>query len=482
MSSISFSILSSITQPLDDEDQFQTCLASKQYVEAAKLAEKLSSDQFAIKFLRDLTIAHFNNLPKATGEEQLLIDVLTLLDTEERAYGFNTDWIELDLPWFEVFFNSFLKNLSTKCDSHGIFQKRLFTSLAELLTWRNFSTAQACLFLKELPEFDPRQRCDPSSPFSNTPLQLVKQFDGQPDLIRHFESMSPERPKTEVDDDSIDTSAIAGVAELRGRSADPISKPTVGTFLKLDTLLKIYQCVGRNPAIEGEQSPFKFEIKRLAEKNNLTLSAAFEEVYNKCYQVEIQAYESVKTLIEQRQIEFYSTQDLSLGSISEEHHDVGLIAFKGQQMVYKQSSTLYKGSFVSLAATCDFVVKARKLRELVPNVVQFYPQLIINETEQALQLGYLMEVAPGKELRAFTHLSKNEKEAIQSQFDQSVRQMLTAGYVLYDFHEGNVMWDGKKLTFIDLSPSGFTAEAHKHADTEDVIYRLSQMLANKATD
>ena len=90
-----------------------------------------------------------------------------------------------------------------------------------------------------------------------------------------------------------------------------------------------------------------------------------------------------------------------------------------------------------------------------------------------------MALEPGDTLRKIKQLTPAEKQAIQSQFDSAVKTMFESGYALYDFSDDNVLWDGKKLTFIDLSPAGFKPEALRNADTYDVMYRMSRMLERK---
>ena len=161
---------------------------------------------------------------------------------------------------------------------------------------------------------------------------------------------------------------------------------------------------------------------------------------------------------------------------------MGVISCNNERVVCKFLTAIYPNfpGFDAVQRVAEFIQQAQRLRQAVPQVVEFIPRVILNRNEKGhVDAGYLMKVALGTELRKITKLLPEEKEAIQNQFDTCVKAMLKAGYAIYDFNDDNVLWDGKTLTFVDLSEAGFKPIALENADTSDVIWRMSQMLAQK---
>lgn len=169
-------------------------------------------------------------------------------------------------------------------------------------------------------------------------------------------------------------------------------------------------------------------------------------------------------------------------SISDGHDNVGIVTIQGQELMCKFIATIYSPGFSDIDRVSDFVIKARLLKEAVPDVVEILPHVVLNRDQRGdIQMGYLMKVEKGEQLRKIQQLSMQEKNDIQTQFNNVVDAMLLSGYALYDFSDDNVLWDGKTLTFIDLSPAGFKSEALHNADTFSVKWSMSKFLDSKKT-
>lgn len=416
-------------------DQFSTLLSDSNYLEAVKVAEyclKVDPYNIALKILRQDVIDHFEKNPLVSEEYFPLLDVLVEPDTKEKAYGLNVDWINVNVSWFQAILKRYINALEKRGLTLLECSQKLSWELKGFRTYPKFSPEQAQILMDVTPEA------------ANLP----------PDL---------------------DYSEFCGIAELKeNKSTLPF---TSGTLL-LDTPSKIYQFIGKNPVLEGDELFFKNEVKFWMDKH-FPLEEALQGIRTS-YQKAILAFEAVKSLLDN--IKVYATNDLQLDtSISEGHENIGLIQFNGRQVVCKFVSSIPKNGtngFEIIQNLFDFVRKSIQLHEAVPNVVKILPYTILNKTEN-VDVGYLMEIEPGDQLRKISKLSLNEKQIIQNQFNKAVGDMFNFGYALYDFEEDNVLWDGKKLTFIDLSPAGFKPEALKNADIMHVIDRMSKMLAKK---
>jgi hypothetical protein len=342
------------------------------------------------------------------------------------------DWIELKGPWFGALLQAYTRTVK---------EPKLSRCLACFLTYKAFTVDQAKMMIAKIPGFDPRKLSSPGSPL--TFIDLAKDFN-TPDMVEFLESLFPKQNDPEFN----------GIDELK--NAGPRMSLAKGVLTKLDTPSKIHQFIGmHNPVVEGDQGFFPQEA---AEKT-------------------IALFEALKATLAQEQIEVYGVESLSLDPIADGRKNIGIITLDGQRVVYKSMTTIYTSYWFSSAQrVADFIANTRKLKQNVPNVVEILPKIVLNR-EESIDVGYLMQLEPGKQLREIPQLSPEEKQSIQDQFNNAVETMLESGYALYDFNDDNVLWDGKKLTFIDLSPAGFDPETLHHADTADVILRMAAMLS-----
>ncbi|KAK2756563.1 hypothetical protein FQN54_005456 [Arachnomyces sp. PD_36] len=72
--------------------------------------------------------------------------------------------------------------------------------------------------------------------------------------------------------------------------------------------------------------------------------------------------------------------------------------------------------------------------------------------EGAYALHILMEKIPGRDLEGFGELSMAERNEARIAFGTAIREFSSCGYIHYDPHPGNIMWDpeGKKAYIIDF--------------------------------
>jgi hypothetical protein len=472
--------------------QFSSLLLNQNYHEAAKVIEKTLEEandtdtkNDYIQTFRATVIDHFQKTSELPNECELLLEGLIEPDTEENAYGLHVDWMGASKPLFVAVLKSYITILGQKGLSKDEINIKLTGDFSGFLTYRSMRLGLAQAFVAEIPGFDPTKPHNPKYPCSQSCIEAAKPFASH-DIMEYLNSLSPAIPQIENLSDLIDPSEFCGIAELQEEMSSSNFDPEEGQFFRFDTMQQIYRKLGRNPFMEGDKEFFRRELQQLVEIYQLTSQTALETL-RQTYQRTLAEYESVKSFLQNRDINICYCKHLSLDtSMSHGHRNVGVISFESESVVCKFTKTIYHQiSFSGLSVICaiaDFVLKTRKLQGSVPSVVEVLPYVILNQNPKGdFDVGYLMKKVNGKQLREITHLSIEEKDSIQSQFDEAVVKMLEAGYVLYDFSDDNVLWDGEKLTFIDLSPIGFKEESLKNADTMDVIYRMTEMV-NKKTN
>lgn len=468
--------------------QLNLLLSEQKYEKAAETVSKYLEEEdnsFTVNFqaesFRHTIVSHLNKSPDLIEACAPLLEVLVALDVQKDAYGLHTDWIPAELPCFQAVVKLYRGALSTQ----GLSTERIAWKFAEnlggLLTYRHFRCEQAKILIDELPGFDPRKPLDPS--YYWTFLGQAKTY-GTSEMISYLESLSPAPLRVEVDFSQVDYSEFCGVEALKGMN-EPRFSVAQGEFAALETVQKIYAFIGeRNPIIEGDLDFFKGQVIAWVEQYENTLEGALNNT-RITLQRTLQVIESLDLLLKNQTIEVVATENMILDTaISGGRSNIGTLLFNNTNVVCKFESTIFSSTsaFETIHRISDFVLKSRALQDKVPNVVEIFPHVVLNKLSNGkIEVGYLMELAPGKQLREISILSVKEKQDIEEQFNKAVQDMLTHNYALYDFNDDNVLWDGKKLTFIDLSSAGFTPEALERADTWDVIYRMSQMLEDKGT-
>lgn len=470
------------------EDQFRSLLTDRKYLDAANVVKVYLNDEgnstyrshnYKLNFLRGETMRHFKEIPESVAECTSLLDSLAATDIKEEAYGLHIDWINADAALFQGILQAYIRALLYKGFSKEQLLVKLSSDLAGFLTYRGFNCEQARIFIANLPGFDPTKPSSPMYANSDTYLELAQKYNKNQDLVSYLESLSPAPSSIKTD-----YREFCGVAELKGKAHEMSMRINKGEFVQLDTPLKIYEFIGKNPVIEGDEKFFKNEVYLLVEQSHYSPQQALEIVRN-TQQKTYSAFAAVKSLLEHQDIEVYGAESLSLdGSNSDGHKNVGIVTLNGMQVFCKFTANISKfaiNGFSIIKDECDFVRNARMLRTRVPNVVEILPNVILSKSENGedIKVGHFMKIVPGNQLRKISQLSSEEAQAIQTQFDSAVNAMFESGYALYDFSDDNVIWDGKTLTFIDLSAAGFTSRALENANTYAEMDRMSFMLMSK---
>lgn len=474
-----------LTQATDAIIQFRNLLTNRNYDEAAKTSETLLKLQtflsldYRISHLIAILIAHVKNTPNTTTHELTrIVEVIVAYD--KNGNGLNVGWMEADPFIFKAALQSYITTLKNQKFTSEQLEQELKGQLTGLVSYNSFPVTLAQVFINELQNFDPRI---PHHPGAQTCLESAQLIGRNQEVIMYLETLSPDLssiPEAIVWEN--DTNEFSGIAELQGEFHETGIAPKQGEILLLATTRKIYEFIGKNSVAEGDTAFFKYELQ--CKQKYCSLKEA-KEYIQKFYQKNIEEYETVKSLLKQGDFEISCTNELSLDStISDGHKNVGVIQLNNEPAVCKFMATIsvdFKEScFGIIQRVSAFVLRCRELRKNVPNVVEILPHIILNRTRSGdIQVGYLMKKESGEQLRKISWLSIEEKLNIQAQFESSVESMLESGYALYDFNDDNVLWDQKKLTFIDVSEAGFKEEALQHADTPSVIWRMSKMLESK---
>lgn len=457
-----------VDQASENLKQFRTLLSDQKYGEAAVFASSMKGDFLFKEFIFDL-IKHGNSSESA-ADLRVVIDVFT---AEERSL--DTEWLRAVPSLFQFVVQSYISNLPSE-----EIQINVKEVLAGFLNYPQFTLEQAEIIIREILDFDPNHPSNPNFPSSPTFLSYAEIGSNQ-NIISYFESFPAVKPA--LLDESVDIAQFCGVEELKGTTFDLV--PSEGEFMRLDSLQTLYRLIGKNLFLEGDQEFFKREVELRRERFSLSQLNAFKSLREAYWKI-VTEYESVKVSLAKHHMEVFCTKNLSIDTtISGGRENVGTLSFNNEPAVYKRLSTISSefpcSNFSDIYIVIDFINRARSLRAAVSNIIEIFPYLILNQKDNGdIDIGYLMKVEPGEQLRKISKLSAEEKVEIQQQFDRAVDLMLQCGYALYDFSDDNVLWDGKKLTFIDLSAAGFKPLALQCADTGSVKWRMSAILGRKS--
>lgn len=432
--------------------------------------------EYLISPLRYNVIELFKSDVLASSELILLMDIFSEKDVD-RGY-LATEWMKDDNV-FSLALAAYIMEHSKRGMDEAAIQHILRRELEGLLTYKGFTRAQVKALTSKIHHFNPHVLIHPEAPFSDTFLSRAKRIC-QDEVISYLESCVAEKSiiLQEVEQE-IDPGEFQEIINLLNTTSDDTTPIEQEGFLGLKTLFHIFMFFNNNPYSQFSRERFISEVKSIRDMYPQSTPKAILQQVRNSYQSLYNDILAIKLLLEADDIKIYAAHDQSVDSTLSSHPNVGTLIFKEREIVCKYTSQLFLAAGVSireLASLADFIRKARALKAAVPGVVDVLPSIFLNKTKDGIKIGYFMERASGKTLSAIKTLTSEEIVSIERQFDESVNMMLEAGYALYDFHEKNVLWDGEKLTLIDLSPAGFKPEALEHADTLDVIYRMRAML------
>jgi hypothetical protein len=452
---------------------FSAQLKNEDYEEATETYRTSSEAPYLIQIALD----HLKERPEATVKCSLLFIEIVLPSTAQNSYGLATEMIRHGTPVFSAALIAYISIMEERKDSNDQIQEKLKENLSGLLTYREFTLEQAKVLIEQIPGFNPQNRANPKGHSQDTFTDQARTYNKRQDLIDHLESISPTLPSKSTQDIEIDYTQFSGVEELKNRPTEKIKR--YETLTLTNDLGEVYDFLGKSPFIEGKQDFIENEITLCSKYNRLSPEEALTKV-KASYSLYVDSYHVVKSSVLEEGFNIYLADELALDfSRSDGHTNIGSLDLNGKELMYKFSSTTL-ATFVDVRRELHFIKKCIALREIVPNVVEFSPSIILNRQANGnILIGYFMEIAPGKMLKNIPSITRAEKTAIERQFNQDTEAMLDSGYALYDFSDENVMLDGQILTFIDLSPAGFRAEALKEADTSRVQFRISEMLSRK---
>jgi len=414
-----------------------------------------------------------------------ILDLIESFMVNDVNQGFlSHDWMAND-ELFSCALDVYIKeNQKSGCTSEQL-QRLLCREMSGLLTYPGFTVAHSEVLITKLsPNFNPLEKINPELELSDTFLDKARRFC-KPEVISYLESLAPDIiPEIGIEIDPFEFKDIYELLNKDFSSHTPMEIKK-DEFYKLKSLSSISEFCNNFEFVPN------FFINQINEMRMQYREAAPEvilKVVKDSYQKSLNSLLAIKQLLNTGEIQIYCANNIQTDNTfsgkgtSKRHSNVGTLSFMGREVVCKNYSTHDGYSpFITLQSLGNFIGKVRDLRRKVPNIVEIQPVIFLDNINGVIKIEYFMDLAPGKTLRNIKDLSIQEKESIMMQFDESVRLMINAGYALYDFNDDNVLWDGKQLTFIDLSFAGFRDEALNDADTESVISTMKLMLEKKIT-
>jgi hypothetical protein len=216
-------------------------------------------------------------------------------------------------------------------------------------------------------------------------------------------------------------------------------------------------------------------IKHFYDQGNHTIESATDVQYNISYQ---HIFSPMYKLSDVNDIEFYYTNKLNIDK-SITHGQginlVGKIDFNGNKYVYKEF-TSNANSFNTFELV-TFIRNVINLNKNVSGVVEFNPTIILSGKGDNISIGYLMNIVDGKPVENIKNISLIDKKLLLDDLETKLDNVENNNYVIIDFHMGNIMWDGKNITLIDLHPSGFKLSGYKYSD--QAVYLTTEFLNKK---
>lgn len=398
------------------------------------VGQRLSSGQrrYYIKALTE----HLDTYPQDLSRCSDIVH--NLVQTEEL----NDEWVTGNLALFKEVVLATKGLLEKIGRSETDILNRLKEELSILMSFQKFKKGHFDILLEQIPGFDPST----SKEFIYTARSYRRA-----DLF-----VLPPLEKLEID-----------YTEFKhaGLKAQPIFGHKPGSITEITSIEAIYGVIGPIPSLEGDLAFFRMNVEAClyGPKEGLNLVRG-------AYQKELNDIQRTRELLQKGNIKIHYLDNFS--SIK-----VQVLQFMGRSVVCKIESSCVNG-FRSILDTVDFIEKCIALNLAVPNVVKLLPDALLIKGDEEVEIGYLMEIANGKPLSAIKKLPPDEKWEIQRQFNLAVPKMLESGYALYHFHNQNVIWNGKTLTFIDLSRYGFDEKNIKAANTLLAIRAMEMILAS----